>query len=115
MSDYEPRIKMSPRPEGLKYDDGKPLLALVPARALEEEAKVWTFGANKYGTWNWKKGLVITRIMSALLRHAFAIMRGEDIDPESGCHHAAHIRCCAAMLIEFHYANRKELDDREKL
>ena len=95
---------------GVKHDGEKPAMGLLPPKALEEEAKVWTFGAKKYDAWNWTKGFKYTRIIGALLRHTTAIMRGEDVDPESGCLHAAHIRCCAAMLIEFH--GRKELDDR---
>ncbi len=99
---------------GVKHDQEKPLLALIPPRALEEEGWVWTFGGKKYGLWNWKKGLVYTRVVSALMRHTTAIMKGEDFDPESGKLHAAHIRCCAGMLIEFHYAGRTDLDDRDK-
>lgn len=85
-------------------------MALVPPEAMEEEALVWGMGAEKYGLWNFRAGLSYTRILSALLRHTFALIRGEDVDPESGRHHAAHIRCCAAMLIVFR--DRKDLDDR---
>lgn len=106
-------IKTGPR-SGVKHDGGKPLLALIPAHAIEEEGKVWTFGANKYGNHNWRKGLTYVRILSALLRHAFALVRGEDLDPESGLHHGAHIRCNAGMLVDFYYEGRTELDDRYK-
>jgi hypothetical protein len=75
---------------------------------------VWSFGAKKYQTHNWRKGLTFLRILSALLRHAFAILRGEDRDPETGLLHAAHIRCCAGMLGEFQLENRADLDDRFK-
>lgn len=101
-------------PTGIKHDQDKPILALIPPEALEEEGMVWTFGARKYGFWNWKKGLLYTRIVSAMFRHLIAIMRGEDIDPESGKLHAAHIRCCAGMLIVFQKSNRSDLDDRHK-
>lgn len=97
---------------GIKHDLDKPMIAYVPHTALEEEAWVWTFGAKKYGAWNWKKGLNYTRIISAMLRHTIAIMSGEDYDKESGKLHAAHIRCCAGMLIEFQKTNRLDLDDR---
>lgn len=100
--------------KGLKFDGEKPMMALVPVKALEEEGKVWTFGAKKYDTFNWTKGISYLRILSAILRHTMSLMAGQDLDPESGLHHAAHIRCCCAMLIEFHYANRVELDDRYK-
>lgn len=101
-------------PGGLKYDGDKPVMALMPPKAMEEEGKVWTFGAKKYAYWNWTKGIQYVRILSAILRHTMALMSGQDLDPESGLHHAAHIRCCAGMLIEFHYRNRTDLDDRYK-
>lgn len=98
------------RGQGTKHDEDKPPMALIPPEAEEEEAKVWAHGAAKYGVHNWRKGLKSVRILSALRRHTSAIIRGEDRDPETGCLHAAHIRCCAAMLIVF--AGRRELDDR---
>jgi hypothetical protein len=96
----------------LKHDGDKPMVALIPPSALLEEAKAWTFGQKKYSPFNWTKGLSYLRILSALLRHTLAIMAGEDYDKESGCLHAAHIRCCAGMLIEFTVSGRKDLDDR---
>ncbi len=99
---------------GVKYDQGKPMIALIPAVALEEEGKVWTFGAQKYGFWNWHKGLSYVRILSGVLRHISAMLRGEDIDPESGLPHAAHARCGLGMILQFQAENRKELDDRMK-
>lgn len=99
---------------GVKHDQEKPILALIPPEALEEEGMVWTFGGRKYGMWNWTKGLVYTRIISAMFRHTVSIMKGEDVDPESGLLHAAHIRCCAGMLIKFQKDNRADLDDRYK-
>ncbi len=99
---------------GIKFDQEKPAVGLIPATAMEEEGYVWGLGERKYGTHNWRKGLTILRICGAILRHTIAIMRGQDIDPESGKHHGAHIRCDAAMLIEFYYEGRTELDDRYK-
>lgn len=96
----------------VKHDKEKPMMALIPASALEAEARVWGFGAKKYSAWNWTGGLMYTRILSALMRHTVAIMKGEDIDPETGELHAASIRCNAAMLIEFQTTGRTELDDR---
>lgn len=108
------KVGQTVQPGGLKYDGDKPVMALMPPKAMEEEGKVWTFGAKKYAYWNWTKGIQYVRILSAILRHTMALMAGQDLDPESGLHHAAHIRCCAGMLIEFHYANRNDLDDRYK-
>lgn len=96
--------------EGKKFDALKAPIALVPPEAIVEEAYVWGFGAEKYGLYNFRKGISYVRILSAMLRHTFAIVRGEDRDPETGLLHAAHVRCCAGMLIVLH--GRKDLDDR---
>lgn len=85
---------------------------LYHQKQSSEEAKVWAFGAKKYGVHNFREGISYLRILSALRRHTNAIIRGEDRDPETGCLHAAHVRCCAAMLIVFH--GRQDLDDRYK-
>jgi hypothetical protein len=98
--------------QGKKYDNGKPAMGLIPPLALEAEALVWSFGQGKYDAFNWTKGIKYTRILGAMLRHTTAIMRGEDVDAESGQLHAAHVRCCAAMLIEFSMTHRDDLDDR---
>lgn len=97
---------------GKKFDQEKAPLALIPPEAELEEGLVWGFGAKKYGLWNFRDGISYTRILSALRRHTNAIIGGEDRDSETGLLHAAHIRCCAAMLIVF--ASRPDLDDRYK-
>lgn len=89
-----------------RHNQGKIDFTLLPIDALEAEARVWMLGEAKYGRDNWQKlwgDDTCTVVMQSLLRHAFAIVRGELLDRESGEHHAAHIRCNAAMLIR-HYA-----------
>lgn len=86
---------------GMKLDSLKPMYNLLPAKAIDEMAKVMTFGAIKYAPNNWQ--LVedgLERYRAALLRHSFAMQAGEVIDAESGLHHAAHAMCCAAFIIE---------------
>lgn len=85
---------------GTKHDDGKVSLSLVPRAALEAEARVYGFGAKKYGRDNYKKGFKYTRLIDAALRHIAAALDGEDNDPESGESHLAHARCCIGMLME---------------
>lgn len=85
---------------GTKHDAGKVSLSLIPRAALEQEAKVYAFGANKYGRDNYKKGFAYTRLIDAALRHIMAAVDGEDIDAESGEAHLAHARCCIGMLME---------------
>lgn len=86
---------------GHKADQDKPRYDLLPPIAIDEMAKVMTFGAKKYYPDNWR--LVEdanNRYLAAMLRHAFAISRGELKDPETGLPHAAHVMCCAAFLVE---------------
>lgn len=87
--------------EGMKHDGDKPMYNLLPPIAIDEMAKVMTFGAKKYAPNSWQ-GIEdgIERYRSALLRHTFAMQRGETIDPESGLPHAAHAMCCAAFICE---------------
>jgi len=47
------------------------------------------------------------------LRHLEVIRLGEDIDPESGLLHAAHLQCNAQMLTEFYFTH-PELNDLKK-
>lgn len=95
---------------GKKYDTGKPRMDLLPAAALEEIAKVLAFGAQKYDSWNWARGIAYSRLAGAALRHLFARMRGEVNDPESGLPHLAHVGCCVLFLIWME-KHRPDLND----
>jgi hypothetical protein len=98
--------------EGTKHDLGKPKTSLIPVAAELEEAAVWTFGEKKYAAFNWHKGLKYGQIIAAIERHTKLYKAGLTIDYETKLHHAAAIRCCAAMLIQFDLEGRTELDDR---
>ena len=92
--------------KGKKFDSGKLRLDLLPFDALEEVAKVLMYGAEKYGAHNWREvDNAKERYTSALLRHLSAIMQGEEVDPESGLKHIAHLACNALFLVSF---DRKE-------
>lgn len=86
-------------------------LDLIPPEALEEIAKVYGFGAKKYEENNYLKGYKWRYSFGAMLRHAFAWARGEDIDPETGLHHLAHCawHCIALMTFQ---KNGLGTDDR---
>ena len=98
---------------GLKYDQEKPRMDLLDAKALEGLATVLTFGANKYAAHNWRNGISNSRLIAALLRHIFAILRGEHIDPESGLPHIDHVGCCW-MFLSNNMKTRPDLDDTWK-
>jgi len=73
----------------------------IPPIALAYEGRVMAHGADKYGGYNWGvAGVVASVYYDAILRHLFAWYTGEDIDPESGQPHLAHIRACAGILID---------------
>lgn len=82
---------------GLKYDGGKLRMDLLPPKALEELAKVLSYGADKYADNSWQ-GVESKRYTAALLRHLVKWMGGEARDPESGLHHLSHVLCNAAFL-----------------
>lgn len=89
--------------EAIKHDQEKPDYSLMPAEAMDEVAAVWTFGQRKYAAFNWRagNGFVWRRPVAAALRHIYAWLRGEDLDPESGLSHLAHAICCLSMVITY--------------
>lgn len=101
---------MQPLNNGTKYDQDKVRMDLLDADALEGLAKVLTFGAKKYAAHNWRGGISNSRLLAALLRHSFAIVKGETIDPESGLPHIDHVGCCW-MFLSNNLKNRPDLND----
>lgn len=95
----------------IKHDSAKAPLSMIPLEALAPEAKVFKFGADKYGKSNYKSGMAYSRLLDATLRHVNAFAAGQDLDEESGLSHLAHARCNLAMLL-FYIENKKGTDDR---
>jgi hypothetical protein len=98
--------------QALRYNQGKLQWSLVDFDSLEGLVRVLEYGKNKYAPDNWKKGMPVTQVSESLMRHLFAFLRGEDVDPESGCRHLSHVMC-NVMFLEYimrekpHYDNRK--------
>lgn len=99
--------------KGKKNDGGKPKISLIPKEALWGMAQAFTYGANKYGQYNFKAGITYTRLADAAYRHLSAFMDGENDDPESGNNHLFHCLASVAMLTFMHF-NRPTMDDRYK-
>jgi hypothetical protein len=74
---------------------------LLPWWALEEVARVYAFGAQKYQDHNWLKGYRWSLSIGALLRHTAKFFSGETHDPESGLHHLAHAVFHCLTLITY--------------
>jgi len=83
---------------GLKFDDGKIRMDLLPPKAIAELGKVLTYGAGEYGDNNWQQ-VETKRYVAAILRHLMAWMDGEDHDKKSKLHHMSHVLCNAAFLV----------------
>lgn len=83
---------------GVKNDEGKAPINLIPPAPLIDIAKVFEFGVRKYGLFNYKKGMKLSRLYDAMMRHMLAWNDGEDVDPESKMTHVAHAGCCLLML-----------------
>jgi len=99
--------------KAVKADEGKLRYDLIPPEALEDLARVLTYGANKYTDNNWQQGLKWSRVFASLMRHMWAWWRGQDLDEESGLPHLAHAACNVFFLSTYSYSH-PELDDRPK-
>ena len=100
----------------MKFDEGKAPLGLIPPEVLFDIAKVFGFGAQKYGVNNWRtdsKNTSWIRTYSSIQRHLNAWLSGEDIDPESGQSHLAHA-ATQIMILMTYQREHPECDDRYK-
>jgi hypothetical protein len=104
------RIVVDPKTGGKKgqkierYD-------LIPFTAMEELARVYGKGAQKYDDFNWLKGYSWGLSIGAMLRHISAFARGEDKDPDDGLHHLAHAAWHCFTLMVFQ-AEKRGTDTR---
>ena len=89
--------------KGVKYDEGKLQLNLIPPETIEGLGRVLTYGANKYCENGWQ-GVEQERYVAALLRHFTAWRKGEERDEESGLLHLEH------MLANIAFIHWKELN-----
>lgn len=95
---------------GKKFDQEKDRWDLLPYEDLQQIVKVLTFGATKYGDWNWQKvenGR--SRYFAAAMRHLTKWWGGEKTDPESKIPHLAHV---AVNILFLSYLER--LKDKGK-
>jgi hypothetical protein len=84
---------------------------LVPPEGILGAAAAFGYGAGKYGSWNWAKGLAWLRLYGACLRHLFAWVGGERADPESGLSHLDHA-LASLMMLKAHEVRGLGMDDR---
>jgi hypothetical protein len=91
--------------EGVKFDNNKIQMELLPLRELREVARVLTYGAKKYAPDNWKKvANSKERYAGALLRHFTEYREGNTFDHETcpdPLRHIAQVACNALFLLYF--------------
>jgi hypothetical protein len=98
-----------------RFNQGKLNWNLLPWSALEPGVRVFMFGSEKYGDFNYMKGLPVRDTCDSLLRHVFAYMGGEDNDLESGLPHLGHAFANIVFLLNQHTQPEKysALDNRQ--
>lgn len=97
----------------IKNDSGKPDLSLIPYCSMIEEARALEVGMRKYGRYNYCGGMELSRIVGALLRHAFAFFNGEECDPVDGQPHLGSIKACCSLISRMRELGTL-IDDRYK-
>lgn len=110
--------------EGVKKDEGKARMDLIPPEVLFALARVLTFGAAKYADRNWELGMSWGRVFAALMRHLWAWWGGRgpttknflfgELDEETGFSHLHHALCCLAFLVAYEERGTTKWDDRWK-
>lgn len=91
--------------QSLKKDAEKIPMELIPPELFTSIGQVLKFGAEKYESRGWEKGMEWGRVYGALLRHLNAWWGGEEKDPETGYSHLWHAGCCIAFLITYEHRN----------
>lgn len=90
---------------------------LIPSRAMDEVARVYGKGAEKYAERNWEKGYKYGLSIAAIERHISQYKQGHNLDDGEGgdmLHHMAHVVFHALALITYdHY--KLGTDDRSEL
>lgn len=96
---------------GLRFNEGKEPVELVPPSAILAMAKVLHEGAKKYQLRNWEKGMNHSICYASAMRHLLKYWSGENNDSESGLPHLWHVMTNIAFLIEYQ-KTCPDLDDR---
>ena len=93
-------------------DENKLRWDLLPLKAVEQVIKVLTYGASKYESYNWYKGMKYSRLIGSVDRHWIEWRLGSKADKESGIHPLGHSICDQLFLLTYELEQRSDLDDR---
>ena len=77
----------------------KPSMHALPPKPLFDIAAV--FKVEQYGLWNWRdKPVMYSVYTDAIYRHMAELLERQDLDPDSGKSHLAHIAANAIILMD---------------
>jgi len=83
------------------YGEAKFRISDTPVNSIRLLGLVHNNGAKKYGTLNWRDHTVSASVYyNAAWRHMAAWYEGEDLDPESGLPHLAHVMACMSIILD---------------
>ncbi len=75
-------------------------LALLPAAGVIHGATACMLGASKYGPYNWReKQIALMEYASAIIRHTYKFIDGQDYD-EEGVHALGCVIAGAAIMLD---------------
>lgn len=100
------------------FNEGKPRYSLITKdtpNAFRERAELAEAGIAKgYERMNWAESIGTDDAprfkeenLESILRHTLALMKGEEIDPETGKHHGACIGRRSDFAIEYYYGRQQ--------
>lgn len=84
----------------VKFDGDKADFSLLTQAMLEPMTRALMYGERKYSRGNFREGFENVRLTSAALRHIYAYLNREELDPESGVSHLGHAMAALAMLLD---------------
>ncbi|MEE9125378.1 MAG: dATP/dGTP diphosphohydrolase domain-containing protein [candidate division NC10 bacterium] len=99
--------------EALRFNEGKVELARLFefGAALDNLVAVMTQGAIKYEDGNWLKGGKRDyEYVNSALRHLNSFLQDETYDPETGCHHLAHVTWNMLAAMRLNYGDDPAID-----
>lgn len=108
-------VKNSVDGGGMRFNEDKTRLELLPPLPLEDIADVLAAGAKKYADHNWMRGMDWSKVIGCAERHLSKLKRGLDFDAgETDCFHAAQVAINMIFLLQY-YRTCPDLDDRVKM
>ena len=104
-------------PKAMRFNTDKLGFSMIPFEARIELARVYSMGKIKYERDNWRKGMDWSACGDSLDRHYTLFLAGENIDPETGCHHLAQVawNALTLMIYSMHSSGTNNLTNTTSL